>query len=254
MVYILEVNVKQSDCRGNAHRIKYNIKMSKLILLRHGQSEWNLKNLFTGWTDVDLSDKGRQEASEAGRMMLKEGLVPRYCFTSYLKRAIHTLQLALDSLDRAWVPVVKDWHLNERHYGALQGLNKTETAARYGDEQVHIWRRSYDVAPPALSTDDKRFPGNEEKYSSIPDDELPLTESLETTIARVRPCWEELIVPALHLYDTVLVTAHGNSIRAMVMMLKKMSPEQIVSEEIPTGRPRVMELDKDLGVISDRYL
>lgn len=228
--------------------------MSKLILLRHGQSQWNLENRFTGWTDVELTAKGREEAADAGRRMAAAGLRPEYCFTSYLKRAVHTLDLALDAMDMVWLPVVKDWHLNERHYGALQGLNKAATAEKYGDEQVHIWRRSYDVAPPALTVDDERFPGHDSRYARVPAELLPLTESLETTIARVRPCWEELIVPALNLYHTVLVAAHGNSIRAMVMMLNKLSPEEIIKEEIPTGTPRVFELDASLNPVSDVYL
>lgn len=228
--------------------------MGQLILLRHGQSEWNLQNRFTGWTDVDLTEKGKEEAYEAGKKIAEAGLKPGYCFTSYLKRAIHTLNLALDAMDMAWVPVVKDWHLNERHYGALQGLNKSETAKKYGDEQVHIWRRSYDIAPPPLSIDDDRYPGGDPKYEALSADELPLTESLATTIERVRPCWEELIVPALRLYQTVLVVAHGNSIRAMIMMLKKLTPEQIINEEVPTGSPLVFQLDSKLQPISDNYL
>ncbi len=170
--------------------------MKHLILLRHGQSEWNLSNRFTGWTDVELSDKGRTEAAEAGKKILASGILPDYCFTSYLKRAIHTLDIALDAMNRDWLPVVKDWHLNERHYGALQGLNKAETAKKYGDEQVHIWRRSYDVTPPALTADDDRYPGHDPRYALLTPEELPLTESLAMTIDRVRPCWEELIVPA----------------------------------------------------------
>lgn len=228
--------------------------MRHLILLRHGQSEWNLANLFTGWTDVELSDKGRAEALNAGRLIAASGIKPHYCFTSYLRRAIHTLNLALCAMERDWLPVVKDWHLNERHYGALQGLNKTETAKRYGDEQVHTWRRSYDIAPPALPADDERRPGLDPRYSALTADELPLTESLKDTIARVRPCWEELIVPALRLYDNVLISAHGNSLRALVMMLRKMTPEQIVSEEIPTGSPRVFTLNDRLEVMDDKYL
>ena len=167
--------------------------MGKIILLRHGQSEWNLENRFTGWTDVDLTDKGREEARAAGLKIKESGLEPRYYFTSYLKRAIHTLQIASEAMDREWVPVTKDWHLNERHYGALQGLNKADTAKKYGDRQVLIWRRSYDVEPPALTADDSRFPGHDPRYASLSDDELPLTESLKTTIGRVRPCWEEFI-------------------------------------------------------------
>ena len=228
--------------------------MKTLILIRHGQSEWNLSNQFTGWTDVDLSEKGREEARQAGELMHTAGLKPRYCFTSYLKRAIHTLDIALNAMDLDWLPVVKDWHLNERHYGALQGLNKADTAEKYGSEQVHIWRRSYDVCPPALKPDDPRSPANDPRYVTLSADELPLTESLAKTITRVRPCWSELIVPALALYDTVLVVAHGNSLRGLVMMLKHMSPEAIVSEEIPTGVPRIFELDDRLNVLTDTYL
>lgn len=226
----------------------------KLILLRHGQSQWNLENRFTGWTDVDLTDKGREEARHAGELIKAAGLVPRYCFTSYLRRAIHTLEIALDAMELDWLPVVKDWHLNERHYGALQGLNKADTAAKYGDEQVHVWRRSYDVEPPALTPDDERYPGNDIRYSSLRTDELPLTESLKTTISRVNPCWEELIEPALRLYDTVIVAAHGNSLRALVMMLLKLTPEEILKEEIPTGSPRVFTLSDRMEVTDDRYL
>ena len=228
--------------------------MKNLILLRHGQSEWNLENRFTGWTDVELSPKGREEARHAGELIAASGLKPRYCFTSYLRRAIQTLDIALDAMDRMWLPVVKDWHLNERHYGALQGLNKAATAEKYGDEQVHIWRRSYDVAPPALQADDERFPGIEERYALLAKDSLPLTESLKDTVARVKPGWEELIAPALGLYDTVFVAAHGNSLRALVMMLLGKTPEEIVAEEIPTGAPRVLELTGMLEVKSDRYL
>ncbi|MDE5750020.1 MAG: 2,3-diphosphoglycerate-dependent phosphoglycerate mutase [Duncaniella sp.] len=228
--------------------------MKHLILLRHGQSQWNLENLFTGWTDVELSPKGREEAAEAGKKILASGILPRYCFTSYLKRAIHTLDIALDAMNRDWLPVVKDWHLNERHYGALQGLNKADTAAKYGDEQVHIWRRSYDIAPPALDPSDDRSPVLDIRYKDLAADELPLTESLEDTVRRVRPVWEEKIVPALQLYDNVIVAAHGNSLRAMVMMLLHLTPEAIVSEEIPTGTPRVFTLDDRLKVLDDKYL
>lgn len=223
-------------------------------MLRHGQSEWNQKNLFTGWTDVELSPKGKEEAREAGEKILKSGILPRYCFTSYLKRAIHTLDIALDAMDRVWLPVVKDWHLNERHYGALQGLNKAATAEKYGDEQVHIWRRSYDVAPPALTPDDPRFPRNEEKYAMLTTEELPLTESLRDTITRVRPCWEELIIPAVRLYDTVLIAAHGNSLRALNMMLMHLTSEEIMKTEIPTGSPLLFTLDDDLKVIERKFL
>lgn len=228
--------------------------MGKIILLRHGQSEWNLENRFTGWTDVDLTDKGREEARAAGLKIKEFGLEPRYYFTSYLKRAIHTLQIASEAMDREWVPVTKDWHLNERHYGALQGLNKADTAKKYGDRQVHIWRRSYDVEPPALTADDPRFPGHDPRYASLSDDELPLTESLKTTIGRVRPCWEEFIAPAIRLYDTVLVAAHGNSLRALAMMLLHITPDKIMSVEIPTGAPWVFDLDPRLTVTASRYL
>jgi 2,3-bisphosphoglycerate-dependent phosphoglycerate mutase len=228
--------------------------MKHLILLRHGQSQWNLENLFTGWTDVELSPKGREEAAEAGRKIAESGILPRYCFTSYLKRAIHTLDIALDAMNRVYLPVVKDWHLNERHYGALQGLNKAQTAARYGDEQVHIWRRSYDVCPPALEPGDDRSPIRDIRYAELSADELPLTESLKDTVARVRPCWEEKIVPALQLYDKVIIAAHGNSLRALVMMLLHLTPEAIVGEEIPTGTPRVFTLDDRMKVLEDKYL
>ena len=186
--------------------------------------------------------------------MLAAGVLPDYCFTSYLKRAIHTLQIALDALDRDWLPVVKDWHLNERHYGALQGLNKRATADKYGDEQVHIWRRSYDVAPPALTADDDRYPGKDPRYAFLTADELPLSESLRDTIERVRPCWEELIAPACRLYDNVIVAAHGNSLRALAMMLLHLSPEEIMKVEIPTGAPWVFELDDHLSVVGNHYL
>lgn len=228
--------------------------MPNLILLRHGQSRWNLENLFTGWTDVDLSDKGREEAAQAGRKISAAGLKPEFYFTSYLKRAIHTLQIAADAMDRDWVPVVKDWHLNERHYGALQGLNKADTAAKYGDEQVHIWRRSYDVTPPALDLDDKRHPRFDPRYAALTADELPATESLEMTIERVRCCWEERIVPALRTHGDVLVVAHGNSLRGLAMMLLGLTPEQVVGLEIPTGAPWVFTLDDRLVPTSNRYL
>lgn len=228
--------------------------MSTLILLRHGQSQWNLENRFTGWTDVDLSDAGREEARKAGELLRDKNIIPRYCFTSYLKRAIHTLQIALDAMDRDWLPVEKDWHLNERHYGALQGLNKAETAKKYGDEQVHIWRRSFDVCPPALTVDDERWPGHDPRYTDLPEADLPLTESLEITINRVKPCWDEKIVPALNLYGTVIVAAHGNSLRALAKMLLGINDKDIVSLEIPTGKPWVFNLDNRLNVISEGYL
>lgn len=226
----------------------------RLILLRHGQSQWNLENRFTGWTDVDLSEKGRQEASEAGRKMLQAGILPNYFFTSYLKRAIHTLQIAADEMDLNWVPVFKDWHLNERHYGGLQGLNKADTAKKYGDEQVHTWRRSYDVVPPLMDEEEIARQRQSRQYAALTDDELPAAESLQLTIERVRACWEERIAPALHQYGDVLVVAHGNSLRGLVMMLRHISPEEIVSLEIPTGAPWVFELNEHLNPVKDYYL
>ncbi|MBD5315497.1 MAG: 2,3-diphosphoglycerate-dependent phosphoglycerate mutase [Bacteroides sp.] len=228
--------------------------MYKLILLRHGQSAWNLENRFTGWTDVDLSDKGRDEAREAGKKMKEAGLVPQYFFTSYLKRAIHTLQIAAEEMDLDWVPVVKDWHLNERHYGALQGLNKADTAQKYGAEQVHEWRRGFETLPPLLTPDDPRWPGNDVRYKSLTADELPLAESLKDTIARVRGCWEEVIAPKIPFYDTVLVAAHGNSLRGLAKMLLHMSANEVVDLEIPTGSPWVFELDERMNVIKEYYL
>ncbi len=228
--------------------------MKHLILLRHGQSAWNLENRFTGWTDVELSDKGREEAAAAGKKIAAAGLLPQYCFTSYLKRAIHTLDIALTAMDRVWLPVVKDWHLNERHYGALQGLDKGVTADKYGAGQVHVWRRSYDVQPPALTADDPRFPGHDPRYALLSSEELPLTESLRDTIARVRPCWEELIVPQLQLRDTVLVAAHGNSLRALAMMLLHLTPDEVMKTEIPTGAPWVFDLNDRFEPLANRYL
>ncbi len=228
--------------------------MKQLILLRHGQSQWNLENRFTGWTDVSLTDAGRDEARAAGKAIADSGIRPRYAFTSYLRRAIDTLNIALEEMDRLWIPVEKDWHLNERHYGALQGLNKADTAEKYGDEQVRLWRRSYDVAPPALDQSDSRYPGNDERYAMLSPDELPVTESLRDAIGRVSPCWEEKIAPALRLYDSVIVAAHGNSLRALVMMLLHLTPEQIMNEEIPTGKPRLFTLDDRLRVTDEKYL
>lgn len=226
----------------------------RLILLRHGQSQWNLENRFTGWTDVELTAKGRAEARQAGELMISAGLKPRYCFTSYLRRAIHTAQIALDQMRLDWIPVVKDWHLNERHYGALQGLDKSDTAKRYGDEQVHIWRRSFDVLPPLLTTDDPRYPGFDPRYYDLGVEELPLAESLSDTIRRVQGCWSELIEPALRTHDTVLVAAHGNSLRGLAMLLLHYTASEIVDVEIPTGSPWVFDLDDRLRVIGHRYL
>jgi 2,3-bisphosphoglycerate-dependent phosphoglycerate mutase len=225
-----------------------------LVLLRHGESEWNKQNLFTGWTDVDLSDNGRVEAAEAGRLLKEEGFDFDICYTSYLKRAIHTLDIVLDEMDLEWLPVVKSWKLNERHYGALQGLNKQETAEKYGEEQVKIWRRSYDVPPPALDPSDERNPANQEQYKDIPADQLPLTECLKDTVARVIPYFEEEIKPKMLAGEKVIIVAHGNSLRGLVKYLENISDKDIVEVNIPNGIPLVYEFDKDFNVISKRYL
>ena len=224
----------------------------KLVLCRHGQSDWNLKNLFTGWKAVDLTDKGSQEAIDAGRLLTELGYDFDLAFTSVLKRAIRTLWLMLDEMDRMWIPVIRDWRLNERHYGALQGLNKGETAAKYGDEQVHIWRRSYDIPPPELESDDARHPSHDARYAGI--DNLPGTESLATTLERVLPCWEDTIAPELRAGKNVLIAAHGNSLRALVKMLDKVSDEEITGFNIPTGIPLAYELDDDLNPTSREFL
>ncbi len=215
----------------------------RLVLVRHGQSVWNLENLFTGWTDVDLTDLGRAEAAAAGRLLRAEGYAFGCAFTSVLKRAIRTLWIALDEMDRMWIPVDRDWRLNERHYGALQGLDKAETTAKYGAEQVKVWRRSYDIAPPPLGDDDPRHPRFDDRYRRIDPARLPATESLKDTLARVEPWWRERLVPALASGDDVLVVAHGNSLRALVKMLDGMSDAEIVEFNIPTGVPIVYELD-----------
>ena len=224
----------------------------KLVLCRHGQSDWNLKNLFTGWTDVELTDKGRQEAIDAGKMLADLDFEFDIAFTSVLQRAIRTLWLIMDELDRTWMPVIRDWRLNERHYGALQGLNKAETTAKYGAEQVHIWRRSYAIAPPPLSLDDERHPSQDARYANI--SELPVSESLATTLERVMPCWHELIVPELRSGKNVLIAAHGNSLRALVKMLDEVSEEEITGFNIPTGIPLLYELDDELRPTSRNFL
>ena len=224
----------------------------KLVLCRHGQSDWNLKNLFTGWTDVDLTEQGRREAVDAGKLLGEMGYEFDIAFTSVLKRAIRTLWLMLDEMDQMWIPVVRDWRLNERHYGALQGLNKAETAAKYGDEQVHIWRRSYDIPPPELEPADERHPSHDPRYAGV--DNLPATESLATTLERVRPCWEELIAPELRAGKDVLIAAHGNSLRALVKMLDEVSDDDITGFNIPTGIPLAYELDADLKPVSSEFL
>mgnify|MGYP001813611917 CR=1 FL=1 len=224
----------------------------KLILCRHGQSDWNLKNLFTGWKDVDLTEKGIQEGIEAGRLLAELGYEFDVAYTSVLKRAIRTLWYILDEMDQMWIPVIRDWRLNERHYGALQGLNKAETAAKYGDDQVHIWRRSYDIPPPPLDDDDERHPSHDPRYKGI--DNLPGAESLKLTLERVMPCWNELIAPDLKAGKNVLVAAHGNSLRALVKMLDEVSDEKITGFNIPTGIPLAYELDDDLKPISSEFL
>ena len=228
--------------------------MIKLVLLRHGESEWNKLNLFTGWTDVDLSEKGREEARRAGITLKQEGYDFDICYTSYLKRAIHTLNAALDEMDRAWLPVVKSWKLNERHYGALQGLNKAETAEKYGEDQVKIWRRSFDVKPPALEPGDERNAALQPMYRDIDPALLPAHESLETTIERVIPYFEEVIKKDMMAGKRVLIAAHGNSLRALVKYFDGLSNDEIVSINIPTGVPLVYEFDEDFHAVRHYYL
>jgi 2,3-bisphosphoglycerate-dependent phosphoglycerate mutase len=228
--------------------------MIKLVLLRHGESTWNMENRFTGWTDVDLSEKGLQEAQRAGRVLKDEGYVFDVAFTSVLKRAIRTLWITLDQLDLMWIPVHHSWRLNERHYGALQGLNKAETAAKYGDEQVKIWRRAYATPPPALTTDDPRYPGSDPRYQNMDPKDIPLTECLKDTVDRFLPYWHETIVPALKSGQRVVIAAHGNSLRALVKYLDNISDDDIVELNIPTGVPLVYELDDDLKPIQHYYL
>ena len=226
----------------------------KLVLISHGESEWNKANLFTGWTDVELSEKGMGEAAEAGKVLKEAGYDFDVCYTSYLKRAIHTLNLALDSMDRAWLPVNKSWKLNERHYGALQGLNKSETAAKYGEDQVKIWRRSFNVAPPALEPEDPRNPALQEQYRNERNEKLPLNESLEDTIARVVPFFENVIAKDMKAGKRVLITAHGNSIRALVKYFENLTEDQILEVNIPTGVPLVYEFDDNMHFVKKEYL
>ena len=228
--------------------------MIKLVLLRHGESIWNKENLFTGWTDVDLSDQGRAEARRAGELLKAEGFTFDVAFTSVLKRAIRTLWIALDELDLMWIPVEHSWRLNERHYGALQGLNKAQTAAKYGDQQVLEWRRSYDIPPPALEVTDPRYPGTDPRYRALSPSELPLTECLKDTVARFLPHWHEAIVPTIQGGKKVIIAAHGNSLRALVKYLDQIADEEIVGLNIPTGVPLVYELDDQLKPIRHYYL
>ncbi|MDP8298309.1 MAG: 2,3-diphosphoglycerate-dependent phosphoglycerate mutase [Candidatus Tantalella remota] len=228
--------------------------MKKLVLLRHGESEWNLENRFTGWTDVDLSPRGIEEAKKAGDILKKEGFAFDVAFTSVLKRAIRTLWITLDHMDLMWIPVHRSWHLNERHYGALQGLNKKETAKKHGEDQVHIWRRSYDVRPPALEITDERYPGNDPKYKNLPQDELPVTECLKDTVERAMPYWHDSICKEIIAGGHVIIAAHGNSLRALVKHLDNVSDQEIAALNIPTGIPLVYELDDTLKPIKHYYL
>ena len=228
--------------------------MFKLVLLRHGESQWNQENRFTGWTDVPLAEKGITEAKEAGQTFLKEGLRFDLAYTSVLKRANQTLNLVLDEMGDLWVPTVKDWRLNERHYGALQGLNKSETAAKHGEDQVKIWRRSYDVPPPPLDLQDDRHPSNDRRYDSLPGRELPATESLKETVARVVPYWIGEIAPQVKAGKKVIIAAHGNSLRALVKYLDKVSEKDILEMNIPTGMPLVYTLDRNLDPVDRKYL
>jgi len=228
--------------------------MHTLVLLRHGESAWNLENRFTGWTDVDLSPKGIEEARAAGRLLKEGGYVFDVAHTSVLRRAIRTLWITLEGMDLMWIPVRNSWRLNERHYGALQGLNKAETAKKFGDEQVKVWRRSYATPPPALAPDDERHPGRDPRYAGLTKDLLPLTESLKDTVARFLPYWHDAIVPDVKAGRRVLIAAHGNSLRALVKHLDAVSDDAIVGLNIPTGIPLVYELDADLRPIGSRYL
>ena len=228
--------------------------MIKLVLLRHGESTWNKENLYTGWTDVDLSEKGTQEAKESGRLLKEGGFEFDLAYTSVLKRAIRTLWLALDEMDLLWLPVIKTWRLNERHYGALQGLNKAQTAEQFGEKQVKIWRRSYDVPPPPLTQEDPRWPGHDPRYADVPADELPLAECLKDTVARFLPLWKNEISSDIKSGKKVLVVAHGNSLRALFKYLDNIPDDEIVGLNIPTGIPLVYELDDDLKPIKHYYL
>ena len=228
--------------------------MIRMVLLRHGESQWNLENRFTGWTDVDLSAKGIEEAKAAGRALKDAGFIFDVAFTSVLKRAIRTLWIVLEETDRMWIPQRKSWRLNERHYGALQGLNKAETAEKYGQDQVHVWRRSYDVPPPALERTDERFSGNDPRYDSLAPEELPVAESLKDTGIRVLPYWESTIVPILSRGAKVIIAAHGNSLRSLVKHLDNIPDEEIPTLEIPTGKPLVYEFSNDLVPVKHYYL
>lgn len=228
--------------------------MHRLVLIRHGQSTWNRENRFTGWTDVDLTEQGVSEARAGGRLLAEDGFRFDLCYTSVLKRGIRTLWLVLDELDQMWLPVERDWRLNERHYGALQGLNKAETAEKHGAEQVLIWRRSYDIPPPPLDMDDPQYPGRDERYAGLDPDQLPRSESLKCTVERFLPLWHETIAPQIRAGKRVLIVAHGNSLRALVKYLDSISDAEIVGLNIPTGIPLVYDLDESLKPLGHRYL
>ncbi len=228
--------------------------MKKLILIRHGESEWNKLNLFTGWTDVDLSPKGLEEAFEAGKLLKKENYKPELCFTSYLKRAVKTLNNVLDAMDMDWLPVQKSWRLNEKSYGAIQGLNKADTAAKYGDEQVLVWRRSFDVQPPALEMNDPKSPRMDDRYAELTDEQIPLTESLKDTIERLMPYYNDVILKAFENHDQIMVVAHGNSLRGIVKELRKMTNDEIIKFNIPTAVPYVFEFDDEMNLQNHFFL
>ena len=230
------------------------MKMYKLVLLRHGESQWNMENRFTGWADVDLTDKGRAEAKSAGELLIQEGFTFDKAYTSYLKRAIRTLWITMDEMDLMWIPVERSWKLNERHYGGLTGLNKAETAKKYGEEQVLIWRRSYDIPPPELDKSSEYYPGNDRRYADLTEEQLPTTECLKDTVARVVPYYENVIVPDIKAGKRLIIAAHGNSLRALVKYLDNISDEAIVKLNIPTGVPLVYDLDEDLKPIRNYYL
>ena len=228
--------------------------MHILVLLRHGESIWNKENIFTGWTDIDLSEKGMEEAKKAGQLLKKEGFTFDIAYTSVLKRGIRTLWIVLDEMDLMWIPVHRHWRLNERHYGALQGYHKSEIAKKLGEEQVHIWRRSYDIPPPALKTSDPRYPGNDPKYKDLDEKDIPTTECLKDTVERFLPYWHNIIAPVIKSGKKVLISAHGNSLRALVKYLDNMSDDEIVNLDIPTGIPLIYELDDELKPIKHYYL
>ena len=228
--------------------------MKQLILIRHGESEWNKLNLFTGWTDVDLTEFGRKEAFDAGLLLKKEGYKPQMCYTSYLKRAVRTLNQVLEAMDMDWLPVEKSWRLNEKSYGAIQGLNKADTAKKYGDDQVLLWRRSFDTQPPALDMHDERSPRMDPRYAELSDSEIPLTESLKDTIARLMPYYKDVILKSFNRYDTVMVVAHGNSLRGIVKELRNMGNDEIIKFNIPTAVPYIFQFDDQMKLQKEFFL